>query len=347
MSLKHTRIPTFRGSSLALSGLVDGAVALGAAAAQRSKKAVPPNPPKQGKAKAKKGAHSTTSSFQTAPSSMTRVHADLNSGVKMNTTGGGLRHSPFRVKGSSVMASLSTNSTNMLIVSNAGGSSTSTLKFSVDPVGGGVTAANFFCIPDVIRNICLSFVRHRWHKFRLTYVPVCPTTTSGQIVMASSPEVVLTSDNTNYGTALVTFSRNCSTPVWSAISFDAHGHDGIDGNWYYTEALAVANEATLRQECAGSLFFGSLGTLPASTPLGYIRLDFELELEALQSTALFSAALGEPKDTCVFENKAQSSGTAIEQPSVVVPQLGQAVPPPTPEHTYVYVPGNQRYTPHL
>lgn len=340
MSLKPSRIPVLRGSSLALSGLVDGAVALGAAAAQRSKKAVPPNPPKQGKAKAKKGKSPSPSSLQTSSSSMSRVKADLNCGVQMNSTGP-IRHTPFRIAGSCVIGSLQTNSSSGLVLMNAGGATTTTLKYSVDPVGGGTTGSNFFMLPDVIRNVCLSFVRHRWHKFKLTYIPVCPTTTSGQIVIAASPEVVAYSDLTNYGMSLVTFSRNCSTPVWSAITMDAFGHDGIDGGWYYTDPTSTMSETSLRQECAGSLFFGSLGGLPASTPLGYIRLDFVLEVEALQSTALFNSEQPE------FESKAQSSGTAIEQPPVVAPLTGQAAPPPTPEHTYVYVPGNQRYTPHL
>jgi len=341
MSLKPSRIPVLRGSSLALSGLVDGAVALGAAAAQRSKKAVPPNPPKQGKAKAAKGKSAHPTPFQTSPSSMTRVKADLNCGVQYNSTGGPIRHTPVLMTGSCVVGSLATNSSSALVLANAGGVNTTTLKLSVDPVGGGTTASNFFMLPDVIRNACLSFVRHRWHKFRLTYIPVCPTTTSGQIVMAASPEVVAYSDLTNYGTSLVTFSRNCSTPVWSAISMNAFGHDGIDGGWYYTDPTSTLSETSLRQECAGSLFFGALGNLPASIPLGYIRLEFTLEVEALQSTALFNSEQPES------ESKVQSSGSVIEPPPVVAPQLGQTGPPPTPEHTYVYVPGNQRYTPHL
>lgn len=319
MSHRPSRIPILSSKRDAiLAGLADGAFQLGAAVASRAKKAVPPNPSKQGKAEGKKGKTKVKNEMQATSLSMTRVAAPVSQAFTTSSGGPAHRHTPFIVSGATLMGSISTDSGSGLTIRNAGSILASTLKFCVDPVGSSGTAANFQCLPAVIRNVALSFVRYRWRKFKITYVSTCPTSTPGTICLGSSPEVVNTNDTANYGIDIVSFSRNITTPTWSTQTFDCHGHDGIDNEWYYVDPSIADGESNLRQECAGSLFVGSLGGLPASTNLGYLRLEYAIEFEALQNTGLFSAKAKAPAEE-------KSVGNAIVQPASTGPSVSQSL----------------------
>jgi len=140
----------------------------------------------------------------------------------------------------------------------------------------------------------IGVIAQPWRRFcflkaRVVYEPLSVTTSNtGTIAMAYDPEVITTSSLT---TAMGYANFQCSAyaPVWSRVTLNLTPY--LDrSKWFYAETPSAIATSTISTQCIqGTLMLWfNQSSIPASTIFGMAFLEFELALNEMGPTEVFT-----------------------------------------------------------
>jgi hypothetical protein len=250
------------------------------------------------------------------------VNAPVTSGyVSRNSS---LKHKPVIISGRGLCAAIATDTSNNPSLAGSSGTkfgTSSAVTINVDAAGGGSTSADFKLFPPQVYALSSVFLRWRLRKLVLSYVPACPTSTAGLLVMATVSEVTSVSAPSNLSLSYV--ENAVSGPVWTGVSFDAM-KNGLRTEWLFCDTALSGAQSSLRQETAGAFSLG-LFNQAASTQYGQLWADYELEFEELALNADYTvrrnlSPLPSPSDEAPSSCPSASSSFSPSQSSTFVSQ---------------------------
>jgi hypothetical protein len=233
------------------------------------------------KKKAKKKKSSSSPGIFIGPGPPRRMFAPTSSGLAFAQSS--TKHSPFVISGRSIGATIGGSggaSGVRLTNANSVQAVDAVNVFNLDLLGVNATSLNFYSFPSNVRNIAGSFLRYRFRKLLVRYVPGCTTNTPGSMCLASAAETV-TSDTVIPMPGVAVIQNAVMSPVWSDCVLDALSEGGMRRDWLFVSpvsASSVASDALARQETPGSLAV-ACNIIPASGTLFYGTLFFEYEIE--------------------------------------------------------------------
>lgn len=247
------------------------------------------------------------------PMSTRRVFAPTTFGLQ---TSRNVKHTPFILSGRAHAVYLR-NTTGNLTFGTQSGSSSSTNTINVDPLGNSNTSNNFASFPGTVYAISGRFVRYRFRKLLVHYIPSVPTTELGSLTFASTAEVVSNGATLLTYATIASMENAVSTPVWAPITIDLLAN-GLRREWLYTDSVNATTQATLRQETAGVFCAGSLGLNAATSGyVGSIQWEYELEYHGIAN-----------ESELVFRNP----DGAPHAPTTIATSSSSTPPIPTPLH---------------
>lgn len=229
---------------------------------------------------AKKKSKANTS-LEIVPARKSRVV--IGPAVRGRTFSTNSSHTPFVVKGNSLACYVSTSVNGSVIISQNTAVLSSGNTFDVDPAGNGASPYNFQSFPgNLAVRLCTCFYRYRFKKLVAKYVPVCPTSTPGSVVMGPIAESVSIGGNANFTYAEVSsFQLSASSPAWGEMSLDLLRPGGLSKDWHFVDSSGTNAQSNLRQECAGALSIAVFGQPAVATSFGALYFDYELEFSGL------------------------------------------------------------------
>lgn len=134
-----------------------------------------------------------------------------------------------------------------------------------------ITPSNYAAMANIYR-------KYRYKSIRCTYVPICGTSTPGNVTLSFMDDLLDSGGSQTWSLAAST-GTSITTPVWQSASIDLTRL--LDNEWRY-----VNNDengiASSRQSCSLYAFGNFIGTnvVPAGTlnTFGYLHFSGELEL---------------------------------------------------------------------
>lgn len=263
-----------------LSDLVSGVMAV------IESKGIPPTRLAPVQRKRKKARKAPTGSFLDVTRNMSLINLPAAYGVK-RTPKTKLSHSTFCITGTSLGGSVVVNNS-LPMFKSLPGTIIGTNKIIIDPRGSGNTYTNFPAF-TTINGIVRNFIRYRFKKLHMTYVPTCQMgSTAGSINYGANNIIFGAISDVPNSASLPApeyvsgIANSVSGPVWTPMTMDLMANGGISGDWKFSDYQTVATVADQRQESPGSLYFHFLGDAPNITVvLGFFEFDFILEFEGL------------------------------------------------------------------
>jgi hypothetical protein len=250
--------------------------AVGSAIAKTQKK-------KTSVTKKKKSSRKAPSLLNDLGGPISRLSAPAATGFRIQSQA--TSHSPFVVKGKGLAGLVKSNGTGATAATNRGGAGALS-AFNIDPCGSGSTQTNWLLFPLTINRISSNFTRYRLKKFLLSYVPYCPTTTAGSVVIGAMAEVVSSTYITSFDSA-ATLPNSSQTNVWGFATVDCMRPGGLRSEWLFLDSSASAGEANQRQECPGAILVSLIGN-GVNGDYGCLHIDYEIEFDGLAMQDLFN-----------------------------------------------------------
>lgn len=237
------------------------------------------------KAKAKKKkVKKTEVSIAMNTGSSRQVLASVSRGVQMRSS---TAHTPFILRGRSVAGTVIGRSGNIVAFQNVS-SSVGPASFNVDLLGASNNSIDFKSFLPTVTNVATSFTRYRFKRLVFTYNPSCSTTTAASFIFGVSPEVL--NSNTSLSASTVSALQvNCQTPAWSGVSLDLLQDGALRKDWLYLDSTVTSDQASLRQEAAGTFAVTNYGSVALDVIYGTLHWDYEIELEGLGAEVSFGS----------------------------------------------------------
>jgi hypothetical protein len=294
-----------------LAGVLgSAAAALGAAAARSTVSATVKK--KKKSSRRRRNTDSTLRTTRTVgenrqfPGPLQTVQAPTALGFRGGST---IKHLPCVINGRCQAFSVQTAGTGSIALTNRNGvTMANDLNiFNVNPVSTGTTTRNFWTFPPAVQSISVAFLRYRFRKLVLTYIPGCPSTTPGSIVFGSIAESTNATGKSVTTSVVADLQVNACTQLWAPIFLDLLVDGGLRKDWLYMDSTDDSAEPAQRQETPGMIAVALRG-VPISTYCGEFWYEYEIEFNGLGNM-----------QSLTFSDSSSSSSSSIKSslPTVV------------------------------